>query len=194
MNEIPVNAKVELLPGRDEVYQFAQSGSRGWARKTTVDELGFPMIYVEWDKDHWKYNGEEDGWTFESHFKMIEEPPTPPASVATELIQQAQARRDEERCQHCGEEHGADVQKASEFLAILEKATQAAAAAEGFFVVTISPEYDPALPGVAIYRPKIFTGLMTDDAADMIEAQVVHLATLAHNEMIEKRMKKREQG
>lgn len=191
MNKIPVDAKVELLPGRDEVYLFAQAGSRGTVRNTKVDEMGFPLVYIEWDRDHWKYNGEPDGWTFESHFQILELPDQPKAWVDF-LIKQAENRRDDERCSQCGQEHDDEVRKAHEALEALEKATQAAANAEGWFMVTVAPGEDPQFPGMTVYHPKIFAGLLTENAADMIEAQIVHLATLAHQDMIQNRFKKRE--
>ncbi len=40
----------------------------GWVREKTHDEYGYPMVYIEWDKKHWAYNGERDGWTMEAHF------------------------------------------------------------------------------------------------------------------------------
>src|SRR3954463_12981755 len=74
----PIGAKVELLPGCEDVYSRAVSASQGVVRKRQFDEAGFPLVYIEWDKEHWRFNEEEDGWTFASHFKVIGEadPPT----------------------------------------------------------------------------------------------------------------------
>jgi hypothetical protein len=31
------------------------------------------MVYIEWDKKHWTYNGEPDEWTFAEHFEPVKE-------------------------------------------------------------------------------------------------------------------------
>lgn len=63
--------RIELLPAMQHLYEDAIAGSRGWAKDVKVDDLGFPLVYIEWDRDHWKYQGQEDGWTFQSHFRII---------------------------------------------------------------------------------------------------------------------------
>ena len=62
---------VELLPGREDLYQYAIVGSRGTILATRTDSYGYEKVLVEWDKDHWRYNGEPDGWTYASHFREI---------------------------------------------------------------------------------------------------------------------------
>lgn len=59
--------------GQDAVYELAQAGSEGWVKELTFDEVGFPMILVHWDTEHWTYNGEDDVITFEDHFEVVEE-------------------------------------------------------------------------------------------------------------------------
>lgn len=55
------------------LYTMASSGSEGWADSLSHDELGYPLVYVKWDKEHWAYNGEPDTWTFASHFEAMED-------------------------------------------------------------------------------------------------------------------------
>src|SRR5574338_1211558 len=66
-DRIDVGTKVELRPEMAGVYAKATAGSVGTITGVKEDE-GFDMVYIEWDKTHWRYNGEPDGWTFESHF------------------------------------------------------------------------------------------------------------------------------
>jgi hypothetical protein len=59
--------------GQDFVYPLAHAGSQGWVRKAFFDRLGTPLIYIEWDKRHWAYNGEEDKTTLAAHFEPVKE-------------------------------------------------------------------------------------------------------------------------
>ena len=69
--------KIELKPEMQRFYDAVSPGMRGLATKTKVDGYGFPLVFVDWDKDHWKYAGENDGWTFQSHFNVIGHEPLP---------------------------------------------------------------------------------------------------------------------
>lgn len=64
---------VRLKDGCDDVYEWAPVGSQGRVKEVNYDSLGYPMAFVEWDKDHWAYNGEKDGWAFQSHFEPVGE-------------------------------------------------------------------------------------------------------------------------
>lgn len=70
--QIPIDARVRLIDGVDYLYPVATARSEGFIRKRKFDAYGFPMIWIEWDKEHWGYNGESDGWTFEGHFEITE--------------------------------------------------------------------------------------------------------------------------
>lgn len=52
--------------------ELACVGNEGWVRKNDRDKFGLPKVYVEWDKNHWTYNGVPDGWTFQDHFELAE--------------------------------------------------------------------------------------------------------------------------
>jgi hypothetical protein len=68
-----IGERVELLPGREEVYNKVYPASPGVVSGLRTDRYGYPQIYIIWDKDHWRYNGEDDLWTFASHFRPIED-------------------------------------------------------------------------------------------------------------------------
>lgn len=78
------NARVRLRDGIDpEFYNgFGRAGNEGWIRKRRLDKHGYPQVLIQWDKDHWSYNGQEDGWTWEGHFESVGDEtmsqPTPP--------------------------------------------------------------------------------------------------------------------
>src|SRR3954462_1476071 len=79
MTMIPLHSRVALKPGADEIYTHAFVGSEGWVRAIKKDADGFEMVNVEWDKDHWRFNGQPDGWTFSDHFDVIGPPELPEA-------------------------------------------------------------------------------------------------------------------
>src|SRR5690349_24834514 len=73
-HKVHENERVRLKSnGEDALYAFACAGSEGWVRKLDHDSMGYPMVFIEWDKDHWAYNGEPDKWAFEAHFDKIED-------------------------------------------------------------------------------------------------------------------------
>src|SRR3954466_5189582 len=72
-HKVHENERVKLKSdGQDALYAFACAGSEGWVRNLDHDKLGYPMVYIEWDKDHWAYNGEPDRWAFEAHFDKVD--------------------------------------------------------------------------------------------------------------------------
>lgn len=75
-HKYPEGSKVRLKKSRADVYKMAHAGSEGFIRHRGLDVGDFPMIWIEWDKNTWNYNGEQDMWTFEDHFEPIEEEKT----------------------------------------------------------------------------------------------------------------------
>lgn len=70
-----VDTRVKLREGVDPgLYNgFSRVGNEGWIRKRKRDKYGYPQVLIEWDKDHWAYNGQEDGWTWEGQFEATKE-------------------------------------------------------------------------------------------------------------------------
>lgn len=64
---------VRLKDGFDDMYDWARVGAQGRVKDVTFESQGYPLAYIEWDKDHWTYEGQEDGWFFQSHFKVVED-------------------------------------------------------------------------------------------------------------------------
>lgn len=177
MTDFAPNTKVELLPGCDEVYRYAVAGSRGTIRKVKEDEFGFPLVYIEWDKTHWRYNNEPDGWTFASHFKTIEED-----DPVAEQIAKAQKRRDDERCEHCGAEHSAEVREAEKYLDAVQSAMYSAVSSDGFLLITLTQEPLDAL-GFVGYVPAIYSASLSPGAAKALEEHALRLAAMAKREL-----------
>ncbi len=75
---IPIGTRVRLKSDRADVYPFAVAGSEGVIKARRSDDMrAFPMVFIEWDHDHWTYNGEQHGWTFEDHFEPVKDSKMP---------------------------------------------------------------------------------------------------------------------
>ena len=70
-----INTRVRLREGVDPAFfnGYSRVGNEGWIRKRKRDRYGYPEVLVEWDKDHWAYNGQPDCWTMEGQFEAVEE-------------------------------------------------------------------------------------------------------------------------
>lgn len=164
---LKLDSLVELLDQYSDVYPASPTGARGWVRARREMPKSDPEVYIEWDKDHWRYHGEFDGWTFEHHFR-----PTADGSDAPNMgyiLDRANEQLDAERCSNCGELH--DTHDA--FLETLMEAQEAALGSDGYFVVTLTPREDN---GMVFYQPDMFSHTLNSTAKGMIEAQLVHVA------------------
>src|SRR5271165_7482108 len=76
---IPLNSRVSLRDGIDsDLYRgYSCTGNEGWIRNHRTDEHGYFQVLIEWDHDHWAYNGAPNCWTWEDHFDLVEEPKMP---------------------------------------------------------------------------------------------------------------------
>lgn len=52
---------------------YACTGNEGVIEDRRKDRYGLPEVYIQWDKNHWAYNGVMDCWTFEDHFELVED-------------------------------------------------------------------------------------------------------------------------
>lgn len=65
--------RVSLKPEASEIYPMARGYMEGIIDRHELDDLGYPMVWIKWDRKHWAYNGEADGWTMEAHFNPVKE-------------------------------------------------------------------------------------------------------------------------
>lgn len=63
--------KVRLKEACADIHPQAFAYSEGWVRKSGTDHVGYPLVYIEWDKDQWMYNDQKDGIYPEDHFEGI---------------------------------------------------------------------------------------------------------------------------
>ena len=53
------------------------------------DNLDGQNIAIEWDKEHWSYNGANDGWTYGEHFELLEREPMGKKEEFLKLMREA---------------------------------------------------------------------------------------------------------
>lgn len=64
--------RVRIKDSVTQMYPMARAYMEGTVRKQMHDELGYPLIFVQWDQNHWAYSGEPDRWALEAHFDTVE--------------------------------------------------------------------------------------------------------------------------
>ncbi len=190
--QFKIQDRVRLKGDRSEVYPRAFGSSEGIVKRHKEDDLGHHvMIYVEWDKDHWTYNGEEDMWTFEDHFDLVEESmedeKKPDFMDALKmLIEQHNPANDDGESEkvHQDKEEVLDIDK--EYSELLDEATARARAddCEAFVVIAVSrKELSSANDPVLV--PEVFSFYKTRAAGILLESQVSQLAGQSYLELAE---------
>lgn len=183
---LKLDTLVELIDQYSDVYPVSPTGALGWVRARREMPKSDPEVYIEWDKQHWRYHGEFDGWTFEHHFRPATDVTdvTEAASALSNMghiLDRANEQLDSERCPTCGGLHDDDD---DEFLTTLMEAQDAALGSDGYFVVTLTPR---EANGMTFYQPDMFSHTLNATAKGMIEAQLVHIAAqLFANNMMDR--------
>lgn len=149
--EIPVNAIVELTDEAEGLYQKASSPARAIVKQNQVDEYGYHKIYIEWDRDHWRHNGESDKWAYASHFEIVRIP----------------AFQEDE------EEYPFEEQFITEEEAKLQSAIESAAViasdGEGFMLISLERDQKGEL------YPTIVIGSSSDEAETVFSEEILPL-------------------
>ncbi len=172
---IDKGTKVELLAGVEGVYKKAIAGAQGLVTDTRIDE-GFPIVYVEWDREHFRYTGEDDCWTFAQHFQPIE-----PDIDLFEFLENPERFLEKIFARVKDEEDQDELIEG--FIASLTKTLNVLADSDGFLVVATKIEADPTNPERSLVVPHVYSGFLSERAMAIIEAQVVQLAAMSHQEM-----------
>lgn len=179
------NQRVRLkTQGEDAPYALAVAGNEGWIRKLTHDSVGYPMVYIEWDKNHWAFNGEPDTWTFENHFEPVEEEvkgmgddKKKDEDLAAALIDFLQNYRSntEKAPEDLGDPSEHMNNRYSETLA---SAMAEAEDADAFLIIMVSRGSD----GVS-FDPKVFQYYKSNQSGLILETQLSRLGTFAHEQL-----------
>lgn len=150
---LPDGTYVELKAGCDEVYTLAPAGSRGTIRFAETDEYGFDKVYIEWDQEHWRFNGEPDGWTYASHFKPVS--PVEPVEDAKEapdgpdLMFSSDA---EVSAENYTREHIWDEEHMEDYIDSMMHSFDQAAESDGFVLITMRRVEDSDQGPMIVYE------------------------------------------
>ncbi len=168
-SRFPQHSRVALKDGADSMYQLALPNTEGWVRDHKTDDDGFEMVAIEWDQDHWRYNGEPDGWTFADHFRLIG-PPDPPLhqlEVPVEQITDPRPSDDE----------------VEGYIDTITDAMDAASESQGFLMVTIRRVVDQDDPSQVAYIPQIFHSALTNEAEALLDVQLMEMVSATYQQM-----------
>jgi hypothetical protein len=194
-HKVHENERVRLKSsGEDALYAFACAGSEGWVRKLDHDSMGYPMVFIEWDKDHWTYNGEPDKWAFEAHFDKIKEPnkmaetPTPNPQdfaqfmAAWQAWQASQQSGDQETPQLPQATDSPKINKDEAYKVIAGRAIETLEEADSFILVTVNRESHEA-SDTPVLIPRVFNFYKSTEGGLLVEMQLTKLGAIAHEEL-----------
>lgn len=194
--------RVRLRDGVDPNFYGGMSvtGGEGWIRKLTREEkFGFPKVYIEWDKDHWAYNGAQDTWTWEGHFEtageIMAEDNEYEEFLAWKEFKKQQKNPPSQDIESSKESFDEEILGMIEnkedlgFLTTLEKAMNGLTEAEAFVVVAVQRKKHPSVPqGVLV--PLIYKDALSPDAELVGNMQIPSLASELYYELSVKQLAK----
>lgn len=141
---------VRLKDGNEEFYQMVSPREEGLIKDKKLDDNDFELIYVTW------FDGGEDGWTFASHFDVVDKD--------TDLI--------------VGFDQGTD-----QYMEEITEAFDDVAESEGFMTLSINRIVNPET-GTVYLMPKIHTMAATKEASLAIDAQLIQIASEIYNNAV----------
>lgn len=184
--EIRDDTKVRLKDEVADIYPWAAGGAKGWVRKHRTDEYdAFQLVWVAWDPNDWRVNGQPDGWYFEKNFESIEDDMALDDDTRKQLAAVAESLA--KIASGDDPEPGPEATEASEddtkaYMAALEQAVEAARGGEAFVLFSVLSEPHPENPQIKIYNPIGFSGHLSEEARIMLSSQVSIAGARAHYE------------
>jgi hypothetical protein len=185
--------RVRLRYDRAELYRRAFGGSEGIVVDRKKDEVGFPMILVKWDKDHWTYNGEEDMWTFEDHFDAVEEITLPEKNDHDADLQLRDALINfltdwgKDTPGPVSEDAAEDDSEDGEhsYGEVVQAAFDSVLDGEAFMVVSVKRSQDPATKNADHFMlvPEVFSFYKTEESGILLETQLSQVAAVTHQDL-----------
>lgn len=179
---------------------FALRGNEGTIRRLDRDKFGYPRVYIEWDKDHWSYNGAPDGWTYENHFELVEDVMSKEKKNRQEAAKDIAAKFAEEMAALFGDEEpevgpeivdDSEAEESSpenEYDEILDGAYEAAKECDAFILTAVKIEGDDE-SDTQVFMPITFLGCHTKLDSLLIQRQVIELSDVFAKRSIENRIK-----
>lgn len=189
---IPNNARVKLRDGiGPEFYNgFGLAGNEGWIRKHDDEGFGIIRVYIEWDKDHWAYNGAPDKWTWEEHFDIVEDAMSDKNNSKQEQLNTLLGAFGDSLLEIFGEGEASDPEipeapnsleeiEEPSYEDILKAAFTATVDAEAFFVIAMRKNDEER----SIF-PLVYHASRTPSASLIAQLQLSHVAANFHGKII----------
>ncbi len=198
-HRLPLNSRVRLRDGIDPALYngFTCTGNEGWIRNQRDDEAGYSHVLIEWDHDHWAYNGAPNCWTWEDHFDLVEEPKMPempqdpqetstPEEALRRLTEQfvsglSAILKPETEEQPALIEDVPDPQRGQD---ITDEAVEALKNGKAFVVVSIQESEN------GVIHPAIYQQAETEHWALICQGQLGHATALLQDSLIHDRLQK----
>lgn len=169
MNTIPIHSRVALKNGVEDVYALAVPGTEGWVRDHKIDDDGFAMVAIEWDKDHWRFNGQPDGWTFADHFKVIGTPDPPMEQGSMSDDELLDPRPSDEQIEM--------------YIDTISDAMDTAAESDGFFMLAVRSMPNPDNPSETVFVPTVIMQALTQEAEIILDVQLMDCANTTYQQI-----------
>lgn len=198
-----INTRVRLREGVDPAFfnGYSRVGNEGWIRRRKRDRYGYPEVLVEWDRDHWAYNGQPDCWTMEGQFEaaeenMSEKAPDPNESRDDQIrdITEKFVRAlfgtlgvgEETPPREAPQEEEDDSDK---WDALAVSASEAVQAAPAYIVIALEHLQHEDAPPMII--PRVFYAAQTPEYRLIAQSQLAHVLAAMQDETIAETLQER---
>jgi hypothetical protein len=152
-------------------------GCEGWVTQRRRDRLGLPEVFIEWDQEHWRYNGVPNCWTYQEHFEPVEDIMTEPGKA--EKIQGAVQAFTDMMLELAGEGHLDEKDPILPQQDTLTEKEQALVAAAN--LLSVSDAF--VVIGVKGLEPSVIPYSDNKDAAVIAASSMSKMAAKAHENL-----------
>jgi hypothetical protein len=182
-HRVKIGDRVRVKDSVTHMYQYARVHNEGFVRGLEYDTLGYPLILIEWDRDHWAYSGEDDGWTDEAHFELVEDQMekdnrfddllTGLSNLVSSFQEEGEKKEKSDSAK--SDEYGLSYDQ------VLNKAVDDARDGEAFIVLVARPD---EFNNTEIISPRIYMHSKREDAALMLDACMADAAAQTYAKLV----------
>lgn len=185
-----VNDRVRIKDYVTHMYPDARVYNEAIVRARQHDQMGYPVIFIEWDKDHWAYSGEQDRWVLEAHFDLVEDQMAEDKKLddllngLSDLVANFRDKdSDEVKSEDKAPSRDPRPTKELSYVEILAEAMEDAEQGDAFIVLVAKPEN---FNGAEIVVPHVYMHSKREDAALMLDAAMADAAAQTHGRLVAK--------
>jgi hypothetical protein len=193
--QIPQDARVKLRDGLDDLYlpNGIPVGSEGWIRERSFLPGNFPMVYIQWDKNHWTYSNQDDLWTYESHFEVVdkdktqvsEEVEVDPKLVAT-IVAAMQAVQGQQSTTVAPDDESKVDSRVEKYMEAMENAANAISEGDAFMAIVLK---EVEVDGNRGYVPQIISDQQDPEAGFYLQAHLAEFVSNLHQGLLVEKIK-----